>query len=141
MAKLALDQPGDEEFCASQTIDGERVVGITPVRLQLKADADERKARACLGIKANGDLLLLLVDGCDRDARTPFDSCGVTLREAANLMRERGVVDAMNLGGEGSAHLFVAGGLANLPSDRRGQPGIVYERMLASIGIVSDFGR
>ena len=125
-----------EEFYASQVLDGEPVVGITPVKMR-PSPHDERKARTAIGIKPNGDLLLLLVDGCDADAATPYDSAGATLHETAEWLRQRGAVDGLNLSGEGSAHLFVAGGLANRPSDRRGMPGIVYERMLPSIGVVS----
>ena len=97
---------------------------------------DARKARTALAIMPEGDLLLALVDGCDPSCRTADDSAGATLRELTDWLREAGAVDALNLGGEGSSHLFVNGGLANTPSDRRGQAGVVYERMLPSIGIV-----
>ena len=66
-----------------------------------------------------------------------MDSQGVTLDEVIGILQEAGAVDALNLSGEGSSHLFVAGGLASLPSDRRGQRGVIYERMLPSIGIVN----
>ena len=128
----------EEDFCASQVVDGEHVVGITPVKMR-SSPHEDRKARTAIGIKANGDLLLLVVDGCDADAATPFDSAGATLHETAEWLRRHDAVDGLNLSGEGSSHLFVAGGLANRPSDRRGRPGIVYERMLASIGVVSAF--
>jgi len=121
----------DEEYCASR---GE-TVGITPVHTD-PAATDTRKARTALAIMPEGDLLLALVDGCDPAFKTPADSAGATLRELTDWLREAGAVDALNLGGEGSSHLFVQGGLANSPSDRRGQAGVVYERMLPSIGIV-----
>ncbi len=120
-----------EEFYASQ---GE-TIGISPVHMDL-AGAGDRKARTGLGIKADGDLLLLLVDGCESASRSDRDSAGVSLTELAGLLREAGALDALNLSGEGSCHLFVQGGLANTPSDRRGRPGVVYERMLPSIGVV-----
>ena len=120
-----------EEFCAS---DGSRV-GISPVRMDITGYS-ARKARTALGIKADGDLLLLTVDGCDSASRTDADSAGVSLPELAELLHKAGAVDGLNLSGEGSCHLFVRGGLANTPSDRRGYPGIVFERMLPSIGIV-----
>ena len=126
------DETISEEYRASQ---GE-TVGITPVHTDPAADG-ARKARTALGIMPDGDLLLALVDGCDPACSTPADSAGATLRELTEWMREAGVVDALNLGGEGSSHLFVSGGLANTPSDRRGPAGVVYERMLPSIGIVS----
>ncbi len=110
------------------------IIGISPVRMDLSAAA--RKARSGIGIKADGNLVLLTVDGCENGSRSDLDSAGATLTELAGMLREAGAVDALNLSGEGSSHLFVKGGLANAPSDRRGQPGVVYERMLPSIGIV-----
>jgi len=128
---VLTDGTGDEEFCASQA----DIIGISPVFTD-PAEDGVRKARTAIGIMADGDLLLALVDGCDPTCNTQADSAGATLSELAELMREAGAVDALNLSGEGSSHLFVRGGLANTPSDRRGQAGVVYERMLPSIGIV-----
>lgn len=125
----------NEEFWASRSIAGRHIVGISPVNIDPASRADYI-ARTALGVKADGKLLLVLVDGCDPAAQTPLDSAGATLSELADCMLEKGAVQALNLSGEGSSHLFVCGGLANRPSDRRGQPGVVYERMLASIGIV-----
>lgn len=121
-----------EEFWPTQ--DGR--VGISPVRMTL-APAGRRKARTAIGIKENGDLLLLVLDGCEAACRSELDSAGATLSELTELLQEAGAVDALNLSGEGSSHLFVAGGLANTPSDRRGRQGVVFERMLPSIGIVN----
>ena len=120
-----------EEFRASHG----GSVGISPVRMD-RSTADRRKARSAIGVNADGSLTLLVVDGCDPASRTPLDSAGATLAEMREMLQAAGVADALNLSGEGSSHLFVAGGLTNAPSDRRGQPGVVYERMLPSIGIV-----
>ncbi|MCY4538014.1 MAG: phosphodiester glycosidase family protein [Chloroflexi bacterium] len=125
----------NEEFWASRGIGGEHIVGITPVNIDPGAPGD-RKARTALGIKEDGNLLLLVVDGCDPAASTELDSAGATLSELSDWLAKRGAIQALNMSGEGSSHLFVQGGLANRPSDRRGQQGVVYERMLASIGIV-----
>ena len=124
--------PSAEEFCASEA----GIAGISPVYTDPAADS-ARKARTALGIMPGGDLLLALVDGCDPAHRTLDDSAGATLEELTAWMRAAGAIDALNLSGEGSSHLFVRGGLANTPSDRRGQADVVYERMLPSIGIVS----
>lgn len=131
---LRNGQPADsrEEFCASRAGN----IGITPVRMNPTGD-DVRKARTAVGIKADGGLALLVVDGCEPGSRTSLDSAGASLDEIRQLLANMGAVDALNLSGEGSSHLFVEGGLANSPSDRRGQPGVIYERMLPSIGIVS----
>ena len=134
--RIALESADSkEEFWSSRSIGGEHIAGITPVYMDLSARS-ERKARTALGIKEDGSLLLLVVDGCDPAARTELDSAGATLAELAEWMRARGAIQALNMSGEGSSHLFVHGGLANRPYDRRGQQGVVYERMLPSIGIV-----
>ncbi len=128
-----IDQAAvDEEFWASR----DETVGISPVHMHLEADGP-RKARTALGIKPDGNLVLILIDGCDPAGRTNLDSSGATLQEITELLAEAGAVNALNLSGEGSSHLFVSGGLANTPSDRRGHQGVVFERMLPSIGIVS----
>jgi len=128
-----LEQAGShEEFRAS--LDG--LIGVSPVHMDLQG-AGQRKARTAIGIKEDGDLILLVVDGCNPSFRTDMDSAGATLEEVITMLQEAGAVDALNLSGEGSSHLFVAGGLASAPSDRRGQRGVPYERMLPSIGIVN----
>ena len=129
-ATMIAEAGTNEEFSASR--EGE--TGISPVNTTFNTGG--RKARSAIGIKTDGDLLLLSVDGCESAARTAFDSAGATLQEIALLLGEAGAVDALNLSGEGSSHLFIKGGLANTPSDRRGQAGVVFERMLPSIGIV-----
>jgi exopolysaccharide biosynthesis protein len=90
-----------------------------------------------LGIKADGDLILLVIDGCEQGYETEHDSAGATLSELIQALRDHGAVDAINLSGEGSSQLFINGGIANVPSERRGQSHILYERMLPSIGIVN----
>ncbi len=126
----------EEDFWASRIIDGKRVIGISPVNMNRTADT-ERKARTALGIKADGNLILLVIDGCETDYQTGYDSAGATLEELVNALKKHGAVDAINLSGAGSSQLFVHGGLTNRPSERRGQPHIVYERMLPSIGVVN----
>ena len=128
-----LDQlAASEDFWAS----GPDTIGISPVHMDLTG-ASQRMARTAIGIKADGDLVLVVVDGCDPAARTEKDSAGATLREVIDILKSEGAIDALNLSGEGSSHLFVAGGLANTPSDRRNLQGVVYERMLPSIGIAN----
>ena len=68
---------------------------------------------ACIG---TADLLLATVDG-----RQPGWSAGVTLAEAARLMRALGARDALNLDGGGSTAMTVRGELVNRPSDPAGE--------------------
>jgi hypothetical protein len=75
-----------------------------------------RQPRTLAGIRADGTLLLVTVDG-----RRPGWSVGMTLPEAARLMHSLGARDAMNLDGGGSTTMTVRGELVNRPSDRVGE--------------------
>ncbi|MFD0344660.1 phosphodiester glycosidase family protein [Streptomyces sp. NPDC127117] len=88
----------------------------------------ERQPRTVVGIKADGTLLLAVLDG-----RSP-DSAGATLREAAALLRDLGAVDALNLDGGGSSTMVVNGRLHNRPRDAEGAP--VRERAVADALVV-----
>jgi hypothetical protein len=70
-----------------------------------------RNPRTLAGVARDGDVLLVTVDGRQRQ------SVGVTLREAARLMRSLGARNAMNLDGGGSSAMVVAGDVVNRPSD------------------------
>jgi Phosphodiester glycosidase len=74
-----------------------------------------RNPRTVAGVRADGTLLLVTVDG-----RAPGWSVGMTLRQAARLMRSLGAVDALNLDGGSSTAMTVRGELVNRPSDRVG---------------------
>jgi hypothetical protein len=73
-----------------------------------------RGPRTMVGMDARGRVLLVAVDG-----RQPRRSAGMTLPEAAALMRRLGAVEAINLDGGGSTTMVVRGRLANRPSDGR----------------------
>jgi Phosphodiester glycosidase len=75
-----------------------------------------RQPRTLAGVRADGKLLLVTVDG-----RRPGWSSGVTLPEAARLMRSLGARDALNLDGGGSTTMTVRGQVVNRPSDRTGE--------------------
>lgn len=68
--------------------------------------------RTAAGIAANGDLILMVVDGRQEASR------GVNLEELARLMRSAGAVDALNLDGGGSSTLVVRDRLVNRPVGR-----------------------
>lgn len=65
--------------------------------------------RTAAGVTADGDLVLLVVDGRQRDSR------GVGLHELATLMRDLGCEEALNLDGGASSTLVVDGVLVNRP--------------------------
>lgn len=71
--------------------------------------------RTAAGVDRDGNLLLLVVDGRQRDSR------GVDLVELANLMLDLGAVEAMNLDGGGSSTLVVGGELVNRPAGAAAQ--------------------
>jgi exopolysaccharide biosynthesis protein len=74
-----------------------------------------RNPRTLAGVKADGTLLLVTVDG-----RHPGRS-GMSLPEAARLMQSLGALDALNLDGGGSTAMVVRGRVVNRPSDRVGE--------------------
>lgn len=87
------------------------------------SSADQIHPRTAVGVTASGDLVLVVVDG-----RQAGYSDGTTLPDLAELMRQRGAVQALNLDGGGSSTLLVrepgdvSASLANEPSDGRQRP-------------------
>lgn len=75
-----------------------------------------RHNRSAIGLKPDGTVVLLVVDG-----RAKGESEGLTLPELALVMRWLGCCDAVNLDGGGSSTLYVRGqgteGIVNHPSD------------------------
>jgi exopolysaccharide biosynthesis protein len=76
-----------------------------------------RHPRTCLGIKANGRVVLLTVDGRNEN------SAGMSLFELRELMRWLGCTSAINFDGGGSTTLWVNGmegnGVINYPTDNK----------------------
>ena len=91
--------------------DGQLRVGT--VREGFSSAFAARNPRTLAGVTRRGKLLVVTVDGRSRR------SVGVTLTEAARLMRALGARDALNLDGGGSTTMVIDGELANRPSDGR----------------------
>lgn len=70
-----------------------------------------RAPRTMIGWNAAGDVLLVTVDGRQRGV-----AHGLTLLEAADLMRRLGAVEALNLDGGGSTTFVKKGKVVNRPS-------------------------
>lgn len=66
--------------------------------------------RTAAGVTAEGDLILLVIDGRQAQSR------GVDLRELAGVLVDLGVKDGLNLDGGGSSSLVVLGRLLNRPA-------------------------
>nr|XP_061790108.1 N-acetylglucosamine-1-phosphodiester alpha-N-acetylglucosaminidase-like [Nerophis lumbriciformis] len=71
---------------------------------------DVISARTAVGHDAQGRLILFQVDGKTTER-------GVSLWEMADLMKEKGVINAINLDGGGSSTFVSNGSLASYPSD------------------------
>ncbi|WP_085506186.1 phosphodiester glycosidase family protein [Thalassobacillus devorans] len=77
--------------------------------------AIKRHPRTLAGIKENGNLLFVTVDG------RADNSIGVNFLESAELMKSLGAVEAMNLDGGGSTTMAIGDELINQPSDASGE--------------------
>ncbi|PPA69687.1 phosphodiester glycosidase family protein [Jeotgalibacillus proteolyticus] len=75
-----------------------------------------RHPRTIVGIKENGNLLFVTVDG-----RNPERSIGLNFVESAQLLQALGAVDGINLDGGGSTSLVIDQQLVNSPSDESGE--------------------
>ncbi|WP_173100370.1 phosphodiester glycosidase family protein [Actinomadura verrucosospora] len=76
-----------------------------------------RNPRTMVGVDRRGRLLMVAADG-----RAPGFSEGLSIEEAAKVMRSLGAVQAMNFDGGGSTTMATAGGaLVNRPSDGTGE--------------------
>lgn len=75
-----------------------------------------RNPRTLAGVRSDGRVLLVTVDGRRRGW-----SAGVTLAEAARVMRSLGARDAVNLDGGGSTTMTRGARVANRPSDPGGE--------------------
>lgn len=78
--------------------------------------ANVRQPRTIAGVNAQGELILVTVDG-----RLTDGSEGFTLQEEAEFMRSLGAVQALNLDGGGSTAMAVDGQLVNHTSDATGE--------------------
>lgn len=75
-----------------------------------------RNARTAAGVTADGRLILMTADG-DK----PQHSVGLTIEETADVMRDLGALDAINLDGGGSTTMVVDQRLRSRPSDAAGE--------------------
>ena len=87
-------------------------VNVTAAQEQFPNDiAKGRAPRTAVGIKADGKVILLVVDG------RQSHSIGATLAETAQLLQKFGAVNGFNLDGGGSSEMVLQGQIMNSPSD------------------------
>lgn len=75
----------------------------------------QRHPRTAIGWRADGKLVLVVVDGRQKS------SAGMTMDELATLMLELNCIEAMNLDGGGSTTMVVRNRIVNSPSDLMGE--------------------
>ena len=92
---------------------GEIYVDMTAQKL---AAIGGRNPRTAIGYTRDNHLIMMTADG--REGA----SIGLTLTELANLMKEFGCVNAMNLDGGGSTVMYVNGAVVNKPAVQGGIP-------------------
>ena len=92
---------------------GDIYVDMTAQKL---ASIGGRNPRTAIGYTRDNHLIMLTADG--REGA----SIGLTLIELANLMKELGCVNAMNLDGGGSTVMYINGKVVNKPAVQGGIP-------------------
>lgn len=89
-------------------------VNVRAAEENIAADIARGKApRTAVGVKRDGTLQLLVVDGRSNN------SAGVTLAELAQYFLRLGAVEAVNFDGGGSSEMVIKGQIVNKPSDGR----------------------
>jgi hypothetical protein len=117
-APIAVLGPGPRLLRAGRIAVSASVEGFDPPQAPnfFRSFVAGRNPRTLAGVRPDGTLLLVTVDG-----RRPGWTAGMTLTEAARLMRSLGATDALNLDGGGSSTMVVRGEVVNRPSDRVGE--------------------
>lgn len=77
---------------------------------------NDKHPRTAMGYTADGKLILMVIEG-----RFPGKAEGATLTQEANILKEIGCVEALNLDGGGSSCLLINGKQTIAPSDKEGQ--------------------
>ena len=73
-----------------------------------------RHPRSAVGLNAEGEWIFMIIDG-----RNGLHSSGATISELTEILREQGVLYALNLDGGGSTEIIINGKIYNSPSDGR----------------------
>jgi hypothetical protein len=81
-----------------------------------KSFYETRHPRTAFAVLKDGSLLLITIDGRQAD-----HSIGVGLQELAEILKELGAVEVINLDGGGSTAMYLQGKIVNKPSDREGE--------------------
>ena len=77
---------------------------------------NDRHPRTAMGYTGSGELIIMAIEG-----RFPGKAEGATLPQEAQLLKDIGCFEALNLDGGGSTCLLINGKQTVTPSDRTGQ--------------------
>lgn len=91
--------------------DNQIFIDMTAQKLQ---SIGGRNPRTAIGYTKDNDLILVVADGREGS------SIGLTLKELANLMKDLGCTNAINLDGGGSTVMYVNGQIVNRPQQTGG---------------------
>ena len=83
-----------------------------------KTGLTDKHPRTCMGYTRNGRLIIMVIQGRSADA------AGVTLVQEAQLLKDLGCVEALNLDGGGSSCMLINGKETIKPSDAAGERAI-----------------
>jgi exopolysaccharide biosynthesis protein len=77
---------------------------------------NDKHPRSAMGYTADGKLIFMIIEG-----RFPGKAEGATLTQEAQMLKQVGCVEALNLDGGGSSCLLINGKQTITPSDKEGQ--------------------
>lgn len=77
---------------------------------------NDKHPRTCMGYTNDGRLIIMVIQG-----RSPGIAEGATLQQSAQLLKDIGCVEALNLDGGGSSCMLINGKQTIQPSDKEGQ--------------------
>ncbi|MGL6068460.1 MAG: phosphodiester glycosidase family protein, partial [Sediminibacterium sp.] len=77
---------------------------------------NDKHPRTAIGYTANGKMIVLVVEG-----RNPGKAEGADLIQLANILKDLGCIEALNLDGGGSSCMLINGKETIKPSDKEGQ--------------------
>ncbi|MBF4625459.1 phosphodiester glycosidase family protein [Clavibacter sp. VKM Ac-2872] len=107
--------------------------GIPPIALTSYRQTDDLRARIAIGVKENGDVVVVAAEGCEPRSVIPGqDVLGVDVHSLTAEILSAGCHHAAALDGGGAAALFFEGLPLIRPSDRNDVPGVPAERVVPS---------
>lgn len=109
--KPKLEEKYHAYECGSMLVKDSKAVA--PDKDRWVGTLNNRDPRTAIGIKENGNVMMIVVDG-----RQPGYSTGFTGKELADYLVSIGVKDAAMLDGGATSQMFIEGKLQNKPSDR-----------------------